>query len=145
MQHPLRMALLTLAVVLVVIARPSLGAETTSSELADRIDQLQKNLDFVWVMLAAALVFLMQAGFMCFESGMARTKNSINVAIKNMADFLVAVIAFWLLGFGLMFGTSYMGLFGCSNFFMRPGSNAWLAAFFVFQAVLVNLLGRQRE
>ena len=68
--------------------------------------EFQQNLNIVWVLLCAALVFLMQAGFMCLEAGMARAKNSINVSIKNMADFVLAVAAFWLIGFGLMFGAS---------------------------------------
>lgn len=44
-------------------------------------------IDLLWVLLSAGLVFLMQAGFMCLESGLTRSKNSINVAVKNMADF----------------------------------------------------------
>ncbi|EAQ80733.1 ammonium transporter [Blastopirellula marina] len=93
------------------------------------------SLDYVWVLLAASLVFLMQAGFMCLECGMARAKNSINVAVKNIADFLISVAAFWLFGFGIMFGASYYGLFGASDFCFSVGDNPWLAVFFVFQAV----------
>ncbi|MCK7501766.1 MAG: hypothetical protein MZW92_76035 [Comamonadaceae bacterium] len=61
-------------------------------------------------MLCAALVFLMQAGFLCLESGLTRNKNSINVAAKNVADFAVAALLFWLVGFGLMFGPTWSGL-----------------------------------
>jgi Amt family ammonium transporter len=78
----------------------------------------QTNLDYGWVLTAAAMVFLMQAGFMCLESGMARAKSSINVAVKNLTDFVLSVSAFWLFGFGLMFGTSYGGLIGTSDFFV---------------------------
>lgn len=96
---------------------------------------VQTNLNYVWVLVAAALVFLMQAGFMCLECGMCRAKNSINVAIKNMADFVVSVAIFWVFGFGIMFGTSYMGWFGTSNFLVTLGDDPWLPIFFVFQAV----------
>ena len=72
----------------VLITSQAFGAETISPETADQLAELQKNMDYIWVLTAAALVFLMQAGFMCLESGMARAKNSINVAIKNMADFI---------------------------------------------------------
>lgn len=98
-------------------------------------EQLQNNMNFIWVLTAAALVFVMQAGFMCVESGLARAKNSINVAIKNMADLLIAVSCFALVGFGLMFGVSQSGLFGTSDFFVDFGGDTWLALFFVFQAV----------
>ena len=100
----------------------------------DSLQELRTTLDFVWVLVAAALVFIMQAGFLCVESGMARAKNSINVAIKNMADFLVAAGGFWILGFGLMFGLSHDGWFGTSDFATGLES-PWAAAFFVFQAV----------
>ena len=58
------------------------------------------DLDYVWVLVATALVFIMQAGFMCIECGMARAKNNINVAVKNIADFTLATVLFgwWVLG-----------------------------------------------
>ena len=58
----------------------------------------------------------MQAGFTALESGLVRSKNSINVAIKNFANFLVAASLFWLFGFGLMFGSDEGGLVGTSSF-----------------------------
>ena len=110
---------------------PVVSIEDVNADVA----AFQKNLDYVWVLTAAAMVFLMQAGFMCLESGMARAKNSINVAVKNMTDFVLSVSAFWLFGFGLMFGSSYGGWFGTSHFFLDVGEDTWLAVFFVFQAV----------
>ena len=62
--------------------------------------------DIAWVVISAGLVFLMQGGFMCLETGLTRSKNSISVAIKNIADIGVSVFLFWLFGFGLMFGLS---------------------------------------
>ncbi|MFN3194016.1 MAG: ammonium transporter [Aureliella sp.] len=99
---------------------------------------LSQRLDILWVLLAAAMVFLMQAGFMCVESGLARAKNSINVAIKNMADFLLAVFSFWAVGFGLMFGASWGGWIGTTDFFVSVEADPWLAAFVVFQAVFAG-------
>ena len=81
-----------------------------------RIDVIQSDLDYVWVIISAALVFFMQAGFMSLEAGMARSKNSINVSIKNLTDFVLGVIGFWLIGYGIMFGKSYHGLFGTTDF-----------------------------
>ncbi|WP_192035061.1 ammonium transporter [Halomonas sp. YLGW01] len=94
-------------------------------------------LDMLWVLWGAMLVFVMQAGFLCLESGVTRGKNAINVAMKNLADFTVTVAAFWLLGFGLMFGDSIAGLVGGSHFLprMAVGNDAWLASFFLFEAM----------
>jgi Amt family ammonium transporter len=89
-------------------------------------------------MSAASLVFLMQAGFMSLESGMARAKNSINIAVKNISDFVIAVAGFWVVGFGIMFGGSLGGVIGGSNFLPDIASDPWRAAFFVFQAVFVG-------
>ena len=68
--------------------------------------------DTLWVIDCAILVFIMQAGFMCMETGLSRHKNSINVALKNAADFGVAVVIFWIFGFGLMFEKVLMGFLG---------------------------------
>ncbi len=97
----------------------------------------QETLNYVWILTAAGLVFLMQAGFMCLEAGVAAAKHSINVAIKNMADFIIAVIGFWTLGFGLMFGTSEDGWIGTSEFLISV-ENPWTAVFFIFQSVFVG-------
>jgi len=80
--------------------------------------QAHTTTDLLWLLFCAILIFCMQAGFCCLESGLVRAKNSINVAIKNMANFCIAGILFWSIGFGLMFGSSHMGLLGTSNFFL---------------------------
>ncbi len=89
-----------------------------------------------WLMLCAVLVMLMQAGFMCLESGLTRSKNSINVAIKNLADFGVSILLFWLLGYALMFGDSWFGWLG-TRYFLFEASEvpAQASVFFLFQAV----------
>ena len=92
--------------------------------------------DTLWVIDCAILVFIMQAGFMCMETGLSRHKNSINVALKNAADFGVAVVIFWIFGFGLMFGKSFNGLFGTDLFFFKT-TNAEYMTYFVFQAMFV--------
>ena len=93
-------------------------------------------LDVIWLALCAALVFLMQAGFMCLESGLTRSKNSINVAAKNITDLGISVFLFWAFGFALMFGESAGGWIGSSYFLTPVGQGAaWLGAFFLFQAM----------
>ena len=83
------------------------------------IDVLTSNIDTLWVIDCAILVFIMQAGFMCMETGLSRHKNSINVALKNAADFGVSVVIFWIFGFGIMFGTSYYGFLALIYFFSK--------------------------
>jgi len=91
--------------------------------------------DLMWVLVCAALVMLMQAGFCCLESGLVRAKNSVNVALKNLISFSVSSVMFWLVGFGLMFGASYDGLVGTSRFAFGDTAQPWLLAFFVFELV----------
>ena len=102
----------------------------------DVIDILTSNIDTLWVIDCAILVFIMQAGFMCMETGLSRHKNSINVALKNAADFGVSVVIFWVFGFGLMFGTSYNGIFGTDLFFFKTDKAEYMT-YFVFQAMFV--------
>ncbi len=90
-------------------------------------------LDIAWILVCAALVMLMQAGFSCLESGLVRTKNSINVAAKNFADFCLSSVLFWLFGFALMFGATAGGWIGTSGFLFGDTGNPWLMAFFIFQ------------
>lgn len=87
------------------------------------------------MLLCAALVFAMQVGFLCLESGLTRSKNAINVAVKNISDFAVACLLFWLLGFGLMFGESLGGWVGSSHFGVLGGieAHAAIGAFVLFQ------------
>ena len=60
--------------------------------------------DTLWVLIAAMLVFFMNLGFGCVESGFCRQKNCVNILSKNFIVFAVTTIGFWALGFGLMFG-----------------------------------------
>ena len=70
------------------------------------------------------------------ETGLSRYKNSINVALKNAADFGVSVVIFWIFGFGIMFGTSYNGFFGTDLFFFKTDKADYMT-YFVFQAMFV--------
>ncbi|HEV7279885.1 MAG TPA: hypothetical protein VGN57_06685 [Pirellulaceae bacterium] len=89
--------------------------------------------DIAWVAICAALVMIMQGGFCFLESGLARAKNSINVAIKNLADFCVANVTFWAFGFAIAFGGSVAGFVGCTGFFLGEDASPSLLTFFLFQ------------
>tara|TARA_R110002111_G_scaffold117466_3_gene179508 strand:+ start:6129 stop:9128 length:3000 start_codon:yes stop_codon:yes gene_type:complete len=93
----------------------------------------------IWVLTCTSLVFLMQAGFCCLESGLSRSKNSINVATKNVVDFFIGALIFWLFGYGLMFGSSFYGLIGTSHFVFEDSSpEHWPTVVFLFQLVFCS-------
>ncbi|MDT0552104.1 ammonium transporter [Urechidicola vernalis] len=73
-------------------------------------------IDTIWVLIAAALVMLMQAGFSLVEIGLTRAKNSINILMKNFVDFSAGSIIFWFFGFSLMFGEDVAGFIGFGDF-----------------------------
>jgi ammonium transporter len=79
----------------------------------------------------------MQAGFMCLESGLTRSKNSINVAAKNLSDFGVSILIFWAVGYAFKSGGSYNGWIGISDFFLSL-DNSYIAALFLFQAMFCS-------
>lgn len=94
----------------------------------------------IWTLIAAFLVFFMQAGFAMVEAGFTRAKNACNIMMKNLMDFSVGSIAFWLVGFGIMFGADKFGLFGSNGFFLSAadpstGEGLWQFAYWMFQVV----------
>ena len=100
--------------------------------------EVQVNLDYVWVVVAGALVFLMQAGFALLETGLTRAKNAANIIMKNVMDASAGVVVFFLVGFGLMFGPSLGGLVGTGGFALvgvEGQEPTWTYLFFFFQAV----------
>ena len=104
----------------------------------EAIALVQTNADYVWTLVAAALVFFMQAGFAMVEAGFTRAKNAINIMMKNLMDFSMGTLAFWAIGFGLMFGASSSGWLGTSGFFLSDftvGGDPWVLAFWMFQVV----------
>ncbi|WP_414529585.1 ammonium transporter [Nodularia chucula] len=84
--------------------------------------ELQVALDTLWVAIAAFLVFFMNAGFGMLETGFCRQKNAVNVLSKNLIVFALASIAFWAIGFGIMFGDGN-NFFGMSGFFLSGGGD----------------------
>ncbi|AIE58924.1 ammonium transporter [Bacillus methanolicus] len=73
-------------------------------------------LNSVWVVLAAAMVLFMEGGFSLLEAGFVRTKNAVNVTMKIFVDLTVGALAFWLIGFGIMFGKDAFGIIGTTLF-----------------------------
>ncbi|MHC4112498.1 MAG: ammonium transporter [Planctomycetota bacterium] len=114
----------------------SAGTDESVIEAID-IDELKQGLDTVWVLIAAFLVFFMQAGFGMVEAGFIRAKNTCNILTKNFLDFCMASLGFFLIGYGLMYGSGngFWGLKGWCLFGLEPTVNGLpLYAFWLFQA-----------
>ncbi|HII16599.1 TPA: ammonium transporter [Candidatus Woesearchaeota archaeon] len=92
-------------------------------------------IDFIWTLVAAFLVFFMQAGFAMLEVGLTRAKSACNIIMKNLIDFSIGALMFWAIGFGVMFGAGNM-LFGAEGFFFSTvGSDAWQYVFWMFHVM----------
>ena len=79
------------------------------------MEELAISLDTVWMLLAAMLVFWMQPGFALCEAGFTRSKNSVNILMKNFVDFILGSLLFFFVGFGFMFGSDGAGFIGAPN------------------------------
>jgi Amt family ammonium transporter len=100
------------------------------------MEEIIKGLDTLWVLIAAFLVFFMQAGFGMVEAGFIRAKNACNILTKNFLDFCMASLGFFIFGYAIMFGigNSFMGLSGWFLSGAQSGANVPLHAFWLFQA-----------
>ncbi len=129
MSNGTRIAKFWLVAVFSLVLVPAYGwaADAGASEL---------NLDMTWVLTAAALVMFMQAGFLLLEAGMVRSKNSINVAQKNLLDFVFSIAAFSCCGFMFAFGASAPFSLGFDfDFLALNNLTVHEAGFFVFQVM----------
>ena len=120
------------------LAAPFLAVLCTRADAAEseKLAALSSAVDTVWVLLAAFLVFFMQAGFGMVEAGFTRAKNACNILTKNFLDYCVASIMFFLVGYALMFGDGN-ALMGWTGFVMAGAPNpsgVHPLAFWLFQA-----------
>ena len=102
-------------------------------------NSLAIGLDTVWVLLCAALVFLMEAGFAALEAGLIHSRNSLNIMMKVLMDCTIGMIGYFLCGFALMYGADKFGFFGSTGFllegdFTHLGLKIPIYAFWLFQA-----------
>jgi Amt family ammonium transporter len=113
-----------------MLMAPALSWALDGKVDGEPVPEAQFWVDTIWTILAGILVFLMQAGFAMVEAGFTRAKNAVNILMKNLLDFSMASIAFWVVGFGIMFGNGN-AFFGTTGFFVAPetgdlyGSLAW--------------------
>ncbi|NBB89613.1 MAG: ammonium transporter [Spirochaetes bacterium] len=85
--------------------------------------------DMIWLILAAALVFFMQAGFAMVETGLTRAKNAGNIIMKNLMDFSAGAVAYWAIGWALMYGAPSVGGFIGSNGFFLSYTQETMSAY----------------
>jgi len=103
------------------VAAASAPAAPSPIDLSS-LSSLRIGLDTVWVLVAAMLVFWMNAGFALVESGLCRSKNAVNILSKNFIVFALSTISFYVIGWGLMFGDGN-GFFGTSGLFFVSGAD----------------------
>jgi len=127
----------TLLLALLALSASTADAQD-ASEALEAAEAAQLHLDYVWTIVAAALVFFMQAGFALLETGFSRAKNAVNIIMKNVMDASAGGLVFFAVGFALMFGSSWGGFIGTDGFFLsgiEGQETSWTYAFFFFQAV----------
>lgn len=102
----------------------SMIQETTATvDIAAEVEKINGDMGMLWMLLAGILVFFMQAGFFLVESGMTDSKNAVNIAMKNFLDIAVGSLAFWFVGYSLMYGSdAFMGVFHWSGFTFSQGA-----------------------
>ncbi|MFW5986376.1 MAG: ammonium transporter [Halanaerobiales bacterium] len=127
-----RKVVIFLLLFLIFFSLNVLAAEATAESNAIAINT-------IWTLLAAFLVFFMQAGFALVESGFTRAKNTGNIVMKNLMDFATGSLVYWAVGFALMFGVGN-AFIGSKGFFLTDsfshlGLDIPLAGFWIFQAV----------
>jgi Amt family ammonium transporter len=123
------------------IAALLITSKPVYAQSSDAIVDLTRGLNTVWVLVAAFLVFWMQAGFALVEAGLTRAKNTTNILFKNLIDFIFATLAFWAVGYAFMFGSSASGWIGTSGFLLAGGEDVAglpLMAFWFFQLVFAG-------
>lgn len=141
-----------LSVIAILIATTGLLADETTTAILEAtesitlesikadVDTLRKETNWLWTVIAGFLVFFMQAGFAYVEAGFTRAKNVVNILMKNLVDMAAGSIAFWLVGFSIMFGPQIIesvgiGMPGLADHAINPdgkGDN-WGNAFLFFQ------------
>lgn len=98
----------------------------------ESFEAVQNSVDMMWMMIGAILVFFMHAGFAMVETGFTRSKNTVNILMKNLLTVSIGCLLYFIVGFAIMFGPSAFGLLGTQGFALLGRDDI---GFFVFQAV----------
>lgn len=123
-----------------IIPASEIGVAATGDDLSHITDEsisaveVDQSLDIIWLILSAALVFFMQAGFSMVEIGLARAKNAGNIIMKNLMDFSIGSLIYFCIGYAFMYGESKGGFIGLSKFFVSGADPSEFAGW-MFQVV----------
>ncbi len=131
-----------------VAAQNTEVVELTLDSVNTSVATLQGTLNAIWILIAAILVIFMNAGFAMLEAGLCRQKNAVNILAKNLIVFALATMAFWAIGFSLMFGSEGNAFIGMGGFFLGGESKTYGLApfpaglpvpiFFLFQVAFAG-------
>jgi Amt family ammonium transporter len=102
----------------------------STADLAAQVAQINGDMGMLWMLIAGILVFFMQAGFTLVEAGMTRSKNAVNIAMKNILDICVGSLSYWLVGYSLMYGDTSNGWFFWSGLFQGEGADLFFQTMF---------------
>lgn len=98
---------------------------------------VEGDMGMLWMLLSGILVFFMQAGFTLVESGMTRSKNAVNIAMKNLLDICVGSLTYWFVGYSLMYGDSSNGWFFWSGILQGDGADLFFQTMFAATAATI--------
>ena len=111
------------------------AAKPTQIEAA--VAAINGDMGMLWMLLSGILVFFMQAGFTLVETGMTRSKNAANIAMKNLLDICVGSLTYWLVGYSLMYGETSNGWFFWSGLMQGEGADLFFQTMFAATAATI--------
>ena len=114
---------------------PLIIQETVTVE--DLAGAIKDDMGMLWMLIAGILVFFMQAGFTLVESGMTRSKNAVNIAMKNLLDIAVGSLTYWFVGYSLMYGDTTNGWFFWSGIMQGEGADLFFQTMFAATAATI--------
>ena len=109
----------------------------STKDIEDAVTAINADMGMLWMLLSGILVFFMQAGFTLVETGMTRSKNAANIAMKNLLDICVGSITYWLVGYSLMYGDTSNGWFFWSGFMQGEGADLFFQTMFAATAATI--------
>ena len=98
---------------------------------------IEGDMGMLWMLLSGILVFFMQAGFTLVESGMTRSKNAVNIAMKNILDICIGSLTYWFVGYSLMYGDTSNGWFFWSGIMQGDGADLFFQTMFAATAATI--------
>jgi Amt family ammonium transporter len=109
----------------------------TTKDVAEAVSAINGDMGMLWMLIAGILVFFMQAGFTLVETGMTRSKNAANIAMKNLLDICVGSLTYWLVGYSLMYGDTSNGWFFWSGLMQGEGADLFFQTMFAATAATI--------